>query len=211
MQTGLRPPQGLSGRPVTVGLVLGLGNPGERYAHTRHNVGFDVAAEVARRCGLREWLVRPSCELAVITPGRLVVLARPLTFMNRSGGAAAALLAELDLEPRNLLVTVDDIDLPLGALRLRPHGGPGTHNGLRDICDHIGSGFPRLRIGIRGSQIAGDLADYVLSPFDSGELALVESAIDRAADAVASVLRDGVERSMNIYNRQQVQAEPTEG
>jgi len=196
---------------VTVGLVLGLGNPGERYAHTRHNVGFDVTAEVARRYGIGGWLVRPSCELAVITPGRMVVVARPSTFMNRSGGAAAALLAELDLEPRNLLVAIDDIDLPVGALRLRPHGGPGTHNGLRDICDHIGSGFPRLRVGIRGSVITGDLADYVLSPFDSGELPLVDSAIHRAADAVESVLRVGVERSMNIFNSQRFRGDATPG
>jgi PTH1 family peptidyl-tRNA hydrolase len=186
---------------VNVGLVIGLGNPGERYAHTRHNIGFDVAAEVVRRGGPREWLVRPDCELAVVTPGRMVVVARPLLYMNRSGGVVRALLDGCELEPDNLLVVVDDIDLPLGALRLRARGGPGTHNGLRDIHERIGSGFPRLRVGIRGSVVPGDLADYVLSPFDHGELPLVESVVDRAADAVESVLRVGVERSMNIYNQ----------
>ncbi len=196
---------------MAVGLVLGLGNPGARYAHTRHNVGFDVTAVLMGRRGPGEWMVRPNCELAVITPGRMVVVARPLTFMNRSGTAAAAVLAELDLEPRNLLVVVDDVDLPLGALRLRPRGGPGTHNGLRDICDHIGPDFPRLRVGIRGEGALGDLADYVLSPFDSSQLALAEAAIDRAADAVESTLRNGVQQTMNTVNRQRFRAETASG
>jgi PTH1 family peptidyl-tRNA hydrolase len=186
---------------MAIQLVLGLGNPGERYAHTRHNVGFDVADEVLRRRGRGGWMDDPRCDIAVLTPGRLVVLARPLGYMNRSGGVAAALLDEFSVEPDELLVVVDDIDLPLGQLRLRKSGGPGTHNGLRDICDAVGTGYSRLRVGVRGDTIGGDLAEYVTSPFESDELARVDVAILRAADAVDAVLRDGVEKAMNIVNR----------
>jgi PTH1 family peptidyl-tRNA hydrolase len=186
---------------MSIKLVLGLGNPGERYAHTRHNVGFDVAAEMLRRRGRGRWLNHPDCDVAVLTPGRLVVLARPLSFMNRSGGVAAALLSEFEIEPDEMLVVVDDIDLPLGLLRLRKNGGPGTHNGLRDICDAVGTQFPRLRVGVRGDTIGADLADYVTSPFESDERARADATILRAADAVDVVLRDGVEKAMNIFNR----------
>jgi len=186
---------------MAVDLVLGLGNPGEAYASTRHNVGFDVLAEVLLRRGRGEWLTRPGCEVAVITPGRMVVLARPLMYMNRSGGSAAALLADFGLDPQNMLVVVDDIDLPLGTLRLRAQGGPGTHNGLRDLCQALGTGFPRLRVGVRGSVVKGDLADYVLGHFDGDEIDLAEATIHRAADAVESTLRLGVERAMNTVNR----------
>ena len=187
---------------MTVDLVLGLGNPGEEYAHTRHNAGFDVLDAVLRRRGRGEWLSRPGCEVAVITPGRMVVLARPLMYMNRSGGPAAAVLADFGLDPQNMLVVVDDIDLPLGTLRLRARGGPGTHNGLRDLCEALGTDFPRLRVGIRGEGVAGDLADYVLGRFDADEIDLAEATIDRAADAVESTLWIGVERTMNTVNRQ---------
>ena len=186
---------------MTVGLVLGLGNPGNQYAHTRHNVGFDVAAEVLRRRGRYGWLTRKECEIAVITPGRFVAIARPLSFMNRSGRVAGALLMEMALEPANMLVVVDDIDLPLGNLRLRMRGGPGTHNGLRDISAAVGTDYPRLRVGVRGPGIGGDLAEYVLGRFEGEENAAAEAVIQRAADAVESVLRVGVERSMNTVNR----------
>jgi PTH1 family peptidyl-tRNA hydrolase len=185
---------------MTVDLVVGLGNPGVEYASTRHNVGFEVLAEVLRRRGSGKWLIRPECELAVITPGRMVVLARPLMYMNRSGGPAAAMVKDFGLHPENMLVVVDDIDLPLGVLRLKSRGGPGTHNGLRDLCEALGTDFPRLRVGIRGEGVVGDLADYVLSPFGGSELALAEAAIDRAADAVESTLRIGVQQTMNTVN-----------
>ena len=186
---------------MSIKLVLGLGNPGERYAHTRHNAGFDVAAEVLRRRGRGRWLRHPKCDIAVLTPGRLVVLACPSSFMNRSGGAAAALLSEFEIDPPEMLVVVDDIDLSLGMLRLRKSGGPGTHNGLRDICDAVGTQFPRLRVGVRGDTIGGHLADYVTSPFESDELSRVDATILRAADAVDATLRDGIEKAMNIFNR----------
>jgi len=186
---------------MTIDLVLGLGNPGVDYRGTRHNIGFRVVEEVARRHGVMDWARRPSCDLAVITVGRFVLLSRPLTFMNRSGEAARWLFREFGLTPESMLVVVDDVDLPLANLRLRRSGGPGTHNGLRDLCEEVGTGFPRLRVGVRGNDMTGDLADYVLSPFTDDEAAAADASVVRAADAVEFTLREGFDRAMNTYNR----------
>ena len=186
---------------MTIELVVGLGNPGPEYAETRHNVGFRVVDEVVQRRGAKGWLERPACELAVVTLGRMVVVARPTTFMNRSGRAARHLIDELELAPESMLVVVDDVDLPLATLRLRRSGGPGTHNGLRDLCAEVGNAFPRLRVGVRGDAMPGDLADYVLSPFADDEVAAAGDAVARAADAVEAVVRDGFEAAMNAFNR----------
>jgi len=186
---------------MTIDLVLGLGNPGVDYRGTRHNIGFRVIDEVARRLGVMDWAQRPVCELAVMSVGRLVLLSRPLTFMNRSGKAASWLIEEFGLPPESMLVVVDDVDLPLAHLRLRPSGGPGTHNGLRSLCEEIGTGFPRLRVGVRGDDMTGDLADYVTSPFDDSEIEAAEEAVGRAADAVEIALRDRFEAAMNRFNR----------
>jgi len=186
---------------MDIDLVLGLGNPGAQYAGTRHNVGFEVASEVLHRRGRGEWIERFSCELAVIAQARMVVVARPLSYMNRSGTAALGLLQELEMRAANMLVVVDDVDLPLGALRLRVSGGPGTHNGLRDLCDAIGTGFPRLRVGVGGAEEGIDLAQYVLAPFSPNERPQADAAVQRAADAVEVAIRDGLERAMNTYNR----------
>ena len=187
---------------MTIDLVLGLGNPGVDYRGTRHNIGFRVVEEVARRHSVMDWARRPSCDLAVITVGRFVLLSRPLTFMNRSGEAARWLFREFGLTPESMLVVVDDVDLPLANLRLRRSGGPGTHNGLRDLCEEVGTGFPRLRVGVRGNDMTGDLADYVLSPFTDDEADAAKGAVERAADAVESALRDRFESAMSTYNRQ---------
>jgi len=186
---------------MTIDLVLGLGNPGVDYRVTRHNIGFRVIEEVARRHGVSDWEQRPSCELAVITAGRFVLLSRPLTYMNRSGEAMRWLLEEFGLTPESMLVVVDDVDLPLANLRLRRSGGPGTHNGLRSLCEEVGTGFPRLRVGVRGDDMTGDLADYVLSSFTEEEADAAKAAVERAADAVESVLSGGFEAAMNVYNR----------
>jgi PTH1 family peptidyl-tRNA hydrolase len=187
--------------PNAVEVILGLGNPGQRYVHTRHNIGFDVVDELQRRRGQGGWLHRESCDVAVIAPGRLVVLAKPLEFMNRSGEVAARLLGELGVEPAAMVVVVDDIDLPLGAIRLRSRGGPGTHNGLRDLCDHLGREYSRLRIGVRGKSTGGNLADYVTSSFEEHEQSAARGAVSRAADALDFAVRQGFERAMNVFNR----------
>lgn len=183
---------------MTVELVVGLGNPGPQYADTRHNVGY----RVVERLGLRHdasWERRRECLVAVLSDGRWLI--RPTTFMNRSGDAVGALVAERGLEAAAVLVVVDDIDLGIGSLRLRPSGGPGTHNGLRDICDAIGTGFARLRLGIRGADPLGDLADYVLAPFPAAEIEDVETMLDRAVEAVECACREGIAVAMNLYNR----------
>jgi len=187
---------------MSIEAVLGLGNPGGEYVRTRHNVGFRVVEELARRHGVTDWTPRPFCLAAVITVGRLVLLSRPQTYMNRSGEAARWLLREFGLTPESILVVVDDVDLPLANLRLRRSGGPGTHNGLRSLCEEIGTGFPRLRVGVRSDDMAGDLADYVLSPFTDDEASAAKWAVERAADAVESALRDRFESAMSTYNRQ---------
>lgn len=186
---------------MPVELVLGLGNPGRQYARTRHNAGFEVADELRRRHGRGPWLSRPRCELSALVLGRLMVLARPLSYMNRSGEVAEELMTELEVDASRLLVVVDDVDLPLGSLRLKASGGPGTHNGLRDICGRIGSGFARLRVGVRGTAVIDDLAEYVLSPFEHDELGASSAAIRRAADAVACAVREGIAPAMNRFNR----------
>ncbi len=182
-------------------LILGLGNPGPRYESSRHNVGFRVVDQLReRRCGAL-WSSRPTYELVVAVIGGLVALARPLSFMNRSGEAVVRLLTDLDLDPGSMLVVVDDVDLPLGSMRLKPSGGPGTHNGLRDLVAEVGTGFPRLRVGVGGGGAIGDLADYVLAPFAPDEQERAEAAIERAADAVEFAVSAGLDRAMNEYNR----------
>lgn len=186
---------------MAIELVLGLGNPGPEYAATRHNAGFMVADELRRRRGAGDWVVVEGCEAVVLTPGRLVVAARPLGYMNRSGTVAAGLLQALEIAPTGMLVVVDDVDLPLGRLRLRPDGGPGSHNGLRDLCRAVGDSFPRLRVGVGGGRAAVDLADFVLSPFAEDEREAAAEALRRAADAVEQTLREGLQAAMNRFNR----------
>jgi PTH1 family peptidyl-tRNA hydrolase len=186
---------------MSIELVIGLGNPGRRYIATRHNLGFRVADELVRRHGDADWA---RTRLVHITSTHLdprLILAKPRTYMNRSGGAVEWLLEHLGFEPEQALVVVDDVELPFAGLRLRRSGGPGTHNGLRDICDRIGTSFPRLRLGVQGHDRWDDLAKYVLSPFTDDEEERVPDMISRAADAVVTAFRDGLDRAMSIYNR----------
>ena len=182
-------------------LVLGLGNPGARYAETRHNVGFRVVDELARRHGIGSWERYLLGDLRSLTLGHGVIAVKPMTYMNLSGGAFRWVLDRFSLEPEQALVVVDDIDLPLGRLRLRKHGGPGTHNGLRDLCDAAGRSYPRLRVGVRGEEPWDDLAAWVTAPFEREELAVVDKAVARAADAVEVVITEGLDAAMNEFNR----------
>ncbi len=186
---------------MSIELVLGLGNPGPRYAETRHNVGFRVVDELAARRGIGSWERYILSDLRSLDIGTGVIGAKPLTYMNRSGAALGWMLERFSLEPAQVLVVVDDIDLPVGRLRLRKHGGPGTHNGLRDLCEVVGRGYPRLRVGVRGEEVRDDLAAYVTAPFEGDELETVAEAITRAADAVESVVEDGLDAAMNRFNR----------
>jgi peptidyl-tRNA hydrolase, PTH1 family len=193
---------------MAIELVVGLGNPGDAYAATRHNVGFRVVDAVAQLLRAGEWRRELKSELSATGRGRRVWLAKPRTYMNCSGEAVAELLSGLEVSPAQCLVVVDDVDLPLGRLRLRRSGGPGTHNGLRDIVDQVGTGFPRLRLGVRGSAPWADLAEYVLAPFESGELEVAEGMIKLAGDAVSYSVFEGLQRAMNRFNQAPNSGEP---
>lgn len=183
-------------------LIVGLGNPGRAYAHTRHNVGFDVVDLLAERMGAafrRSW--RFPAELAEgDLAGERVVLVKPRTFMNRSGEAVGPLMRKKGLQPSDVVVVVDDVDLPVGRLRLRKAGSAGGHNGLKSVIARLGTdAFPRVRVGI-GRDRAGDTVEHVLGRFAPEEQPVIQEAIQRAADAVAASLRDGWDRAMNVFN-----------
>jgi PTH1 family peptidyl-tRNA hydrolase len=181
--------------------IIGLGNPGPEYAETRHNVGFRVADELARRWRVGSWGRHNRCLVGRRSGGRGVWLVKPQSFMNMSGEPVAAFCAAEGVEPRQCLIVVDDVELPVGRLRLRQRGGSGTHNGLRSVVAAVGEEFPRLRLGVQGSEPWSDLADYVLAPFGPTELEAAGAMIARAADCVEMAIRVGVERAASRFNR----------
>jgi PTH1 family peptidyl-tRNA hydrolase len=188
-------------------LVVGLGNPGKEHAGTRHNIGFAALDRLAEKldCSFRsKW--RFSAKIAEATAGDAgkVVLAKPQTYMNRSGSAVNALLRWLKIEPPQLLVVVDDADLPLGQVRLRASGGSGGHNGLRSIIEALGGHeeFARLRVGIgRSAPLGTDITGHVLGRFAPQEREVAEQAVATAVDAIECCLRDGLTEAMNQFNR----------
>lgn len=190
-------------------LIVGLGNPGEKYRRTRHNAGFMVVDELAQRLELGPveriddgWMVRT--EVA----GERVVLVKPQSFMNRSGPVVEAALRHWNAEPDRLVVISDDVALPLGSLRIRARGSHGGQNGLRSIIETIGTEeFPRLRFGIGGSDPVIDLAGFVLSDFTDAEILRVQDMVSKAADAVLALVEHGVEHAMNAFNGAKPQAE----
>lgn len=184
-------------------LVVGLGNPGPRYAGTRHNVGFDAVDRLAERHGAT-WAAAPRGIEALVAPWRMggAIFAKPLTFMNLSGGAIVALLQFYKIDPAELLVIVDEVQLETGRLRIRPSGSAGGHNGLKSIIGSLGSdGFSRLRIGVGRGDSRRDLADHVLAKFDADERDTIGDAITRAADAAEVFVSDGPAEAMNRFNR----------
>ena len=187
-------------------VVTGLGNPGERYRLTRHNVGFRVVDLLADRWGLTgKGRVRDGAaqlEVHLQDPEERVLLIKPMRFMNLSGGAVKAAMRRSDATfEDDLLVVADDVDLPLGRIRLRREGSAGGHNGLRDIIAAFGGNqFQRLRVGIGRSGSTRETVDHVLSTFRSDERELADEAIATAADAVEVWLREGIDAAMNAYN-----------
>ncbi|HXV58368.1 MAG TPA: aminoacyl-tRNA hydrolase [Gaiellaceae bacterium] len=182
-------------------LVAGLGNPGREYARTRHNLGHMVADELGRRHGA-SFRSKFSGELADLRlDGARVALLKPLTYMNESGRSVAAAVRFYKLEPERLLVVHDEVDLEPGRLQARLGGGLAGHNGLRSVAQHVGTPeFGRLRIGV-GRPGRGDprpVADYVLSPFE--DEVDVEALVERSADAVETIVRDGLESAQQRYN-----------
>jgi PTH1 family peptidyl-tRNA hydrolase len=187
-------------------LVVGLGNPGREYADTRHNVGFAVLDQLAGEmdCSFRNrWKFDAALAESAVN-GEKVLLVKPQTYMNRSGTTVAALVHWLKVAPAELLVVVDDADLPLGQIRLRAAGGSGGHNGLRSIIESLGGieNFARLRVGIgRTGPVGGDITDHVLGEFSAPERETAKKAIDTAVEAVACCLNEGLAAAMNQFNR----------
>lgn len=187
-------------------VVTGLGNPGERYRLTRHNVGFRVVDLLADRWGLTgQGRVRDGAaqlEVQLEDPAQRVLLVKPMRYMNRSGAPVKAALRQANAElADDLLVVTDDVDLPLGRLRLRREGSAGGHNGLRDIIATFGSNeFNRLRVGIGRPGSTRETVNHVLSTFRPNERELATEVIATAADAVELWLREGIEAAMNRYN-----------
>jgi PTH1 family peptidyl-tRNA hydrolase len=185
-------------------LVVGLGNPGDGYANTRHNVGFQVANRLAKRARAEFEIKSAESRIAEGSIGtQRIAIARPQTFMNDSGKAVRKLLDRYRIEPTSMLVVFDEVDLPLGKIRIREKGSAGTHNGMRSIVAVVGEGFPRIRVGVAPTDPTteiGDLAEYVLSPFTSDERAEADKAIVRAAEAAEVAARDGLRRAMDQFN-----------
>jgi len=182
-------------------LVVGLGNPGRKYAGNRHNVGFQCLNRLAEAWGLSFSKRKHKALLAQgETAGLKVVLAKPQTFMNLSGETVERLARFYKLPPESILVIYDDLDLPVGRIRLRPEGGSGGHKGMKSIMEHLGNdGFPRLRVGI-GRPTHGDPVDYVLSDFAPDERIAIEEAYERVVSAVELWLAEGIVAAMNRYN-----------
>ncbi len=187
-------------------LVVGLGNPGREYAGTRHNVGFEVLDRLAKKldCSFRNKAKFSAIVGELTLDAGKVVLAKPQTYMNRSGASVGALANWLKILPGEMLVLVDDADLPLGQIRLRLSGGSGGHNGLRSIIESLGGDeeFARLRIGIgRTGPVGEDITDHVLGKFSAAERSVAAGMIGEAVEAVECCLREGLTTAMNRFNR----------
>jgi PTH1 family peptidyl-tRNA hydrolase len=184
-------------------LVAGLGNPGEQYAATPHNMGFLVVDRLAARHNIR--MTRKECQ-AVIGQGNIggktVLLAQPQTFMNLSGIAVKPLLEKNELAASDLILVYDDLDLPWGSIRIRPNGRPAGHNGLADVIAKLGTQeFPRVRLGAHPGHVLASGKDYLLSRFTRQQNETLDSFVDLAADATESIISEGVETSMTKFNR----------
>jgi len=184
-------------------LVAGLGNPGEKYASTPHNLGFMVVDRLAARHAIR--VTRPECQ-ALIGPGAIsgkpVVLAKPQTFMNLSGLAVKPLLEKYEIPPAELILVYDELDLPWGQLRIRPSGSAAGHNGAKDVIAKLGTQeFPRIRLGVHPGHPLSSGADYLLSRLTRQQNETLDAFIDFAADAAESIITRGVPLSMTDFNR----------
>ena len=183
-------------------IIVGLGNPGARYAGTRHNVGFACIDHLAQRWSVPLTDRRQHAALGQgEVTGTPVVLAKPRTYMNNSGVAIRYLLARFHAHPSDLTIIYDEMDLPLGIIRLRPRGGTAGHQGMSSIVNVLGSNrFPRIRVGIGKPERADDWVSYVLDPFSPDETPVVREVVERVADSIDSLLREGIDRAMNRFN-----------
>ena len=185
-------------------LIIGLGNPGEKYAHTRHNAGFEVTDILEKETGarLRKKMLQPWQEAEWTDGERKIVLCRPLTYMNNSGEAVKKLMARYRVPAEQALVIYDDIDLPPGKVRVRPGGSPGTHNGMRSIVAETGTdAFPRIRIGTGDRPKGGDLVSWVLGHYGPEERPLMEEAFRLAAECAMEWAKNGIDAAIRMSGR----------
>ena len=193
-------------------LIVGLGNPGPEYRDTRHNVGFKVVDALVERWRVQDqWrekfealqvkTVAGGDRANLVAGGDQVVIVKPLTFMNLSGQAVAAVAGFYKIEPPDIFIVTDDVALPVGRLRARREGGAGGHNGLKSIIESLATqAFPRMRVGVGRGDARRDLADHVLGRFEADERETVVAAVLRAADATEVFISEGIERVMNTFN-----------
>lgn len=188
-------------------LIVGLGNPGQEYEFTPHNLGFMVVARLAERHAIRlsrkENMSRVGLgSMPAPGGGKQVVLAQPQTFMNLSGGAVKGLVERYGVPPECLVLVYDELDLPWGSLRIRKGGSAAGHKGVRSVISSLGTdGFIRLRIGIDAGRPRGEEVKFVLTPFERARKQEVEETVDRAADAVETIIAEGAAKAMAKYNR----------
>ena len=185
-------------------LIVGLGNPGEKYAHTRHNAGFDTLTQLEEKHNLRlkKRLLLQGMTAEYTEGGKTVVLCKPLTFMNKSGLCVKRLLKRYTCGEDRLLVICDDIDLKPGAVRVRKNGGPGTHNGMRSIIGELGNGdFARIRVGTGDRPAGEDLVSWVLGRCSGEEREKMNAAFEAAAAAAEDWVRSGIDHAMQTGNR----------
>jgi peptidyl-tRNA hydrolase, PTH1 family len=189
-------------------LIVGLGNPGKEYERTPHNVGFLAIDALAARGAIR--VTRPEAKSQVgrgELAGQPVIVAKPQTMMNLSGVAVGMLLEKYGCDPAQMIVLVDDVDLPWGMLRIRERGSAGTHNGMRSVVQAVGPEFIRIRMGVGPDKVWGELRDYVLRPMGRAELQVASQMATDAADAVELILTEGVSKAMSRYNRRVMPSE----
>lgn len=183
-------------------IVVGLGNPGQEYSTTRHNVGFMVIDELAHHWGINTWKNRKEALVAEYRGGEQVILVKPQTYMNLSGVAVGELARWYKVPVEDIIVIFDDMDLPTGRLRLRMKGGSGGHRGIESLLTHLDKdSFPRVRIGIGRPPTGWQVVDYVLSRFTTEEGPLLTAAIEKAVAAVECIVNQGLNKAMNLHNK----------
>lgn len=184
-------------------IIAGLGNPGRDYEYTRHNAGFLAIDEIAKKLNISVNKIKFKSLIGEGTiNGEKVYLVKPQTYMNNSGEAIREIMNFYKVDPENLIVIVDDIDIEFATLKIKKKGSAGTHNGLKSIINLIGSqNFPRIKVGVGQKYESQDLADFVLSKFSKKESPDIENAIDRAAQATFEIIENGIDSAMNIFNK----------
>lgn len=185
-------------------LIVGLGNPGRQYEGTRHNMGFDTIDYLVEKHRIGQSGVKFSAMYGKgVIGGEKVILMKPLSYMNLSGGPVQEMASYFKIDPeREMIVIYDDIDLDPGQLRIRARGSAGGHNGIKDLINKLGTQkFLRIKVGVGAKPRGWDLADYVLSRFSTGDRKIVDEAICKAGDAVEKILEEGADAAMNIYNK----------